>query len=93
VETLAEVIKVLRHLINAAWSGGTVAEAAAKDLHATLDAIDPAVAEAQAQAAAGLTAEEQAQLDALEAKQAAARNTEPARQPAPSFGQESNPYA
>jgi hypothetical protein len=75
VNTLTEIIKVLRALITAAFATGGINEPTHTTLHGVLDGIDPAVAEAKAQAEAGLTPEEQAELDRLAAKQAAARET------------------
>src|SRR5690348_2934205 len=79
METLATVIATLRALIDAAFRTGGVAEAHRSSLHQKLNEIDPAVQEAEAQAAAGLTEEEKAELARLESKQAAA--AQPAERP------------
>lgn len=73
MDTLLTIIKVLRTLIDAAFSGGSINDAQHSTLHGHLNEVDPGVAQARAEAEAGLTPEEQATLDALEAKQAAAR--------------------
>lgn len=73
---LAALIKVLRTLIDAALTSGGIAEPVHGSLHGALDEVDPAVAERREREAAGLTPEEQAQLEALEAKQAAAARSQ-----------------
>lgn len=68
----ATILTVLRALVDAAFKGGTITDTEHSEYHGYLDSEDPAVAEAKALADAGLTAEEQAELDRLHAKQAAA---------------------
>ena len=70
----ATIFAVLRALIDAAFSSGGINDATHTDLHAQLNAVDPAHAEAEAaaQQAADAEAADRAAFEAWKANQATA---------------------
>jgi hypothetical protein len=76
---MGTLLDVLRALLDGALRSGAISEQVHRAAHEVVDANDPAVAEARAQAEA-FSADDQAQLDALLAKQAQAQQA-PAEQP------------